>query len=260
MNPGSTRSSTRPSTRSRRRLRACSSPSTRRCSPARRGAGDLPSSKFGNIAGCIVRREGAPQRQGAAPPRGNGVADSLPSTRCEGSRTTPPRCAKASNAASALAPGTTSGSRTPSRPTTCRKSRAPDPARQAASARVRGSDAACRWREGDRVVGARCGWTCCSGTSTRSRASGRWSARARGAAPAVRGQRRRDRSARPAPAGRAGCRGHGRRRRARAVGPAGVRAAGRRTARARAARGLYPGSGTTKTSDVLFDGAGEPAG
>ena len=58
---------------------------------------------------------------------GEVVADNLTISSLRGSRTTPPRSARASSAVSASATSTTSRSATSSRPSRCARSRAPDP-------------------------------------------------------------------------------------------------------------------------------------
>ena len=89
------------------------------------------SSKFGNIAGCIVR-SGEIRRNAQGPPdprRRRGGATTWRSTRCGGSRTTPPRSARASSAVSASGRSTTSRSTTSSRRSRCGRSRARSSAR-----------------------------------------------------------------------------------------------------------------------------------
>jgi hypothetical protein len=97
-----TRSSTRRSRRSRRPSRACSSRSTRRSSSGTAEIREVfRSSKVGNIAGCMVRSARSAQRQGPPAPRrrrSSSVAENLTISSLRGSRTTPPRSARASSA------------------------------------------------------------------------------------------------------------------------------------------------------------------
>ncbi len=85
------------------------------------------SSKFGNIAGSIVR-SGEIRRNAKARVLRDGkvVGTTSRSSRSSGSRTTPPRSARASSAVSVWARSTTSRSATPSRRSRCARSRAPD--------------------------------------------------------------------------------------------------------------------------------------
>ncbi len=86
------------------------------------------SSKVGNIPGCIVR-SGVIRRNAKARLLRDGavVAENLTVTRCAGSRTTPPRCARGSSADSRSVTTTTSRSGISSRRSRCGRRSGPEP-------------------------------------------------------------------------------------------------------------------------------------
>ena len=89
------------------------------------------SSKFGNIAGSIVRNGRDPPRRPARILRdGTVIGETSRSPGCAGSRTTSPRSARASSAASTWARSTISRSATRSRRSRCGRSRGPDASAQ----------------------------------------------------------------------------------------------------------------------------------